>query len=62
MKDGMGEYIVEGLESLGTVWYIEVFNVISFEQRILLKEDIELYIKSFDDSYSRFKKRHGSHF
>lgn len=52
----MGEYIVEGLESLGTVWYIEVFNVISFEQRILLKEDIELYIKSFDDSYSRFKK------
>jgi thiamine biosynthesis lipoprotein len=56
MSEGTGVYIVEDLESLGTVWYIEVFDCLSSETIKVLYEDLKQIITSFDDAYSRFKQ------
>lgn len=49
-------FLLNGFEALGTLWYLEIFEVLSEAQQEKIRGTTETLLISFDQNYSRFNE------
>ena len=50
----INNFLISIFKALGTVWFIEIFEEISENKKIEIRNFLESYILDFQNKYSRF--------